>query len=581
MSVNFRIASLLCCISLTAAPAVHAQGTVKDFSPVTQELLENPSPGDWLMFSRTYDAQRFSPLQQIKRDNVGKLREAWSQELPAGQMYGIPLAYHGVLYVLAPGDVILALDGATGATIWRYEHDEPQAQKQSTRAKTIALYDDMIFHATGDNHVIAINARTGQLRWKTQVTGGGAHTSGVIAVKGIVLSGRACLQTRDSCFTAAHDAKTGKELWRFHHVPAKGEPGSESWGESPDHEKNMASTWGLPGSYDPKRNLVLWGVANPMPNTRMDRHGGNFAGTSLSSPSDLYSNSTIALVPETGELKWYYQHLPGDDWDEDYTNERVLVQTTVDPDPKHVKWINEAARGQKRDVSVMIGEGGGIFVNDRNNGEFLWATPYPFDTERFLISDIDTKTGKTFINPKLLLEKPGDQRVICYWNTRSFWPTSYSPRTNSLYATYIDNCLDMTAKSDTARERRVGLFRPEHDPKKLAGLAKINLETGEILRFNQSAVPTAGGMLATAGGVVFNGDVGRRFRAFDDETGAVLWETEVGGPIAVSTITYEANGRQFVAIQTGDTMATGSLTRQSGVEHVRGFNRLYVYALPE
>jgi alcohol dehydrogenase (cytochrome c) len=326
---------------------------------------------------------------------------------------------------------------------------------------------------------------------------------------------------------------------------------------------------------------VLWGIANPMPNTRMDRHGGDTAGTAFVAPSDLYSNSTVALVPETGELKWYYQHLPGDDWDEDYTNERTLLRTRINPDPKFAKWINESARGQERDVSVMVGEGGGIFVIDRDHGEFLWATPFPFDTKEFLISNIDTKTGQTFINQDVVLKKPGDQHLVCFWNTRSYWPSAYSPRTNSLYVSYIDNCLDMTAKDDQKRERRVGALRPGHDPAKLTALAKINIETGEIKRFNESNRPSTSAALATAGGIVFHGDINRRLRAFNDETGAKLWEATLGGPITVSTITYAAAGKQYVAVLTGDNMAMSGLARQTGTDLVMRHNAVYVFALPD
>lgn len=588
MLKKYVIVSLL--LYVTSVHVTSAQQTVETFKPVTQEMLENPAPDDWLMFSRTYDAQRYSPLDQIDKKNVGNLQSAWIRGIGAtGNVESIPIVYNGVMYVLGPGGVILALDGATGDLIWKYERKLDAAQKATSRSKTIAIYADMIFHTAPDNYIIALDARTGELRWETEVVGG-QHTSGPIVMNGIVISGRACGRTRESCFTAAHDARTGKELWKFYHVPAMGEPGSETWGKSPDHEKNMASSWGLPGSYDPERNLVLWGIANPMPNTRADRHGGDHAGTAFASPSDLYSNSTVALVPETGELKWYYQHLPGDDWDEDYTNERTLVRTRINPDPRYVKWINESARGQERDVTVMIGEGGGIFVNDRSNGEFLWATPFPFDVKEFLISDIDTKTGQTFINKDLVLKTPGEQHLICFWNTRSYWPTSYSPRTNSLYTTYIDNCLDMTRKIDRddrvgikgQRERRRGALRPGHDPDKLSGLAKIDLETGEIMRFNESNRPSTGAMLTTAGGVVFNGDIYRNLRAFDDETGEILWQTRLGGPITVSTITYAVKAKQYVAVITGDNMATGSLARMMGSpDHITGHNAVYVFALPD
>ena len=579
IKMYFSVALIL---SLLSVPVILSAQEVREFTPVTQAMLENPAPEDWLMFSRTYDAQRYSPLDQINKENVGKLQTAWIRGIgTTGQVESIPLVYNGVMYVLGPGGIILALDGATGDLIWKYERQMDAPVKATSRSKTLAIYEDTIIHTAPDNFIIALDVSTGALRWETKVEGG-QHTSGPIVMNGIIVSGRACGRTRDSCFIAGHDTKTGKELWRFYNVPRLDQPGGETWGKSPDHEKNMASTWGLPGSYDPARNLVYWGIANPMPNTRADRHGGDTNGTAFASPADLYSNSTVALVPETGELKWYYQHLPGDDWDEDYTNDRTLVNIRVNPDPKYVKWINESARGQERDVSVMIGEGGGIFVNDRNNGEFLWATPFPFDVKEFLISNIDTRTGQTFINQDLIFKQPGEHHLICFWNTRSYWPTSYSPRTNSLYSAYIDHCLDMTSKTDTQRERRTGGLRPGHDPEKLSGLARINLETGEITRFNESKRPSSGGMLATAGGVVFNGDIYRYLRGFDDETGAKLWETRLGGPITVSTITYAVKGKQYVAVITGDNMATSSLARlMQAPDHIMGHNAVYVFALPD
>ncbi len=189
-----------------------------------------------------------------------------------------------------------------------------------------------------------------------------------------------------------------------------------------------------------------------MPNTRLQRHGGDPDGTSRTSPADLYSNSTVALDPETGKLKWYYQHLPADDWDMDYTHERTLVREKFNPDPKYVKWFNpDIPRGEEHDVAVMVGEGGGVFEIDRGTGQFLWATPFPYDDPLFLISNIDGKTGKVTINYDLVNKKPGEEHIICSYNTRSFWPTAFDPDTNSLYVPYIDNCLDMTFRPEPIR----------------------------------------------------------------------------------------------------------------------------------
>jgi alcohol dehydrogenase (cytochrome c) len=319
-----------------------------------------------------------------------------------------------------------------------------------------------------------------------------------------------------------------------------------------------------------------------MPNQRAERHGGNPDAISRSAPSDLYSNSTVALDPNTGKLAWYYQHLPGDDWDSDYTHERTLVRTRFNPDPKFVKWINpDIPRGQERDVAVMIGEGGGIFELDRGTGQFLWATPFPYDDPHFVISDIDVKTGKTSINWDVVFkQQPGETHIICYWNTRSYWPTAYSPTTNSLYTSYIDNCHEVTLRSGGGGATRV-VPRPGSDPKALTGLAKINLATGETLKFDIGRAPGMGAMLATAGDLVFHGDLSRRFRAFDAETGKQLWESILGGNISVSTISYAVNGKQYVAVMTGDTLKVPELNASAPeIKTPVGHNAIYVFDLP-
>jgi len=553
---------------------------VQNYKPVTQEMLLNPSPNDWLMYSRTYDAQRFSPLSQINKQNVGQLRMAWSRGLPQGNTEGIPIVHDGVIYLVAPGAVVQALDGATGEQLWQYQRKVPANVATQARTKTIAMYQDVVLYTAPDGFVVGLDARTGELRWETKA-GEAQQTSGPIVVEGNVITGRACAQTRDSCFIAAHDALTGKEVWKFYNVPGPGQPGNETWNNPSTMEKNMASTWGLPGTYDPQRKMLYWGIANAMPNTRAARHDGNPDAIPRTAPADLYSNSTVALDPKTGKLAWYYQHLPGDDWDEDYTHERTLLRAAFNPNPKFVKWINpDVKRGEQRDMAVMVGEGGGIFALDRGNGQFLWATPFPFDTPNFLISNIDGKTGKTEINWDLVLKQPGENHIICFFNTRSYWPTAYSPNTNSLYVSYIDNCLNMTRAGDKGGERRTATQRPGGNPDELTGLAKINLSTGEIVRFNVGRSPSTGAVLATAGDLIFNGDVNRRFRAFDAQTGKQLWESILGGPISVSTITYAINGKQYVAVITGDNLAAAGLARQASLNPPRGANTVYVFTLP-
>src|ERR1700691_1989069 len=487
---------------------------VKSFVPVTQDMLINPNPDDWLMYSRTYDAQRFSPLKQVDRTNVGQLRMAWTRGLGPGASETIPIFHNGVMYLVDPGTIVEALDATNGDLIWEYKRKVPSAAASTARTKALAIYQDVILYTAPDGFVVGLDARTGEQRWQTS-TGEAQNTSGPIVVEGKVISGRGCGKTRDTCFIAAQDALTGKDIWKFYNVPARGEPGSETWGGE-FKDTNLASTWGLTGTYDPVRKPLYGGIANPPPATRVRPEAGAPDGTATPSPADLYSNSTVALDPATGKLKWYYQHLPADDWDSDYTHERTLLRTQFNPDPKFVKWINPAIKpGEERDVAVTIGEAGGIFELDRATGQFLWATPFPFDDPHNVISNIDVKTGKTEINWNQVFKAPGENHVVCYWNTRSYWPTAYSPSTNSLYTSYIDNCRDLTIAGPGGRGSWHVVQRPGADPKELTGLAKINLSTGEILRFDVGRAPGNGAMLATAGDVVFDGDMSARFRAFD------------------------------------------------------------------
>jgi alcohol dehydrogenase (cytochrome c) len=188
----------------------------------------------------------------------------------------------------------------------------------------------------------------------------------------------------------------------------------------------------------------------------MKRHGGNPDAISRSAPADLYSNSTVALNPETGKLAWFYQHLPGDDWDSDYAHERTLLRTAISPDPAAVKWISpRIQRGQQRDIAVTVGEPGGIFALDRGSGEFLWATPFPYDVPEFIISKVDVETGKSFINWEQVFKKDGEKHLICYANTRSCWPTAYHPGKNLLYVPYHDACIEMTSDAKALESARM------------------------------------------------------------------------------------------------------------------------------
>jgi PQQ enzyme repeat len=318
----------------------------------------------------------------------------------------------------------------------------------------------------------------------------------------------------------------------------------------------------------------------------LKRHG-RYDAVPFTAPVNLYSNSTLALDVATGKLVWYYQELPGDDWDADHNQERILTKTRVNPDPKHVKWISAAIpRNEEREVIVTVGEGGGMFVLDRESGRFLWANPFPYDDPNINMGDIDLKTGVTSVNPDKLFKKDGDKILGCYHNTRGLWSIAYHPVKNAVYVPFQDQCLSMTSnlKTKVGWGPRAGVMRPGIDPNKFMNIAKIDISTGEMKILHSQPQAGQGSALVTAGDLVFWGDMNRRFRAFDADSGNVLWEAIVGGMVMNSTITYAVNGKQYVMIFTGEGQSVSSgplsLTQKSMAKAVRGHNSIFVFALP-
>jgi alcohol dehydrogenase (cytochrome c) len=589
--VSFQRAAALAALILAVAPlSTEARGA--DFKPVTQDMLINPSAADWLQISRTYDEQRYSPLALINKRNVAKLQMVFSRGLPPGTQESTPIVHDGIMYMIEPGANLLAIDATTGDEIWEYKRDYPKEVTtlvrgaNLSRSKAVAIFEDMIYFTAPDGYIVAVDAKTGKLRWETKafdLETKTEHSGGLIVADGKVISNRTCA-TRAGCFIAAHDAHTGKELWKFYNTAAAGEAGSDTWGGI-DTEQRVASSWGLPGSYDPKRRVLYWAISNPIPYTRLKRHNGNADAVPYESPSELYSNSTIALDIDTGKLIWYYQHLPGDDWDSDHIHERTLIHTKVSPNPKFIKWINpKIPRGEERDIVVDVAEAGDIFALDRQSGQFLWAAPFPYDVPNVNMKAIDVETGRTHINDAIVFKKDGDRSIGCFQNTRSYWATSYDPKNNSLYVPFQDACLDMTA--DTSKplgfSLRKGIRRPGVAEDQFMGMMKINMATGEMKRIFSQAAPGNGSALTTAGDLLFWGDLNRRFRAFDPDTGKVLWETIVGGMVMTSTITYAVNGKQYVAIFTceGQSGSRSVLDMAPSIKPVHGHNALYVFALP-
>ena len=296
--------------------SVRAQSSA-EFVPVTDAMLQDPAPADWLMWRRTLNGWGYSPLDQITRENVDELRMVWSRTLNApGRQQGTPLVYNGVMYMPNPSDVIQALDAATGDLTWEYRRSLPDdvceflITSLCATNRNLAIYGHLIIDTSVDDFVFALDAASGQLEWETQIldyTKNPANqTSGPIIANGKVISGRSCTPRGgpEACVITAHDARTGAELWRRRTIPAPGEPGDETWGDVPYEDRKHVGTW-MPPSYDPELNLIYIGtsVTSPAPKFML---GG-------AENRHLYHNCTLALDADTGEIVWYYQHL-NDHW---------------------------------------------------------------------------------------------------------------------------------------------------------------------------------------------------------------------------------------------------------------------------
>ena len=393
MSHLMRGAALLVLVS----PILTALAQERLAAPVTDTMLQDPDPADWLMWRRTLDHWGHSPLDQIDAGNVDDLELAWSRPLHSGIQEGTPLVYAGVLFFPNPSDVIQAMDAATGELVWE--------------------------------HLIM------------DYRAGAQHTSGPIIGDGKVISGRGCEPEGgpDACIIMAHDASSGEELWRTRTIPAPGEPGGDSWGDVPFEARWHVGTWMVP-SYDPELQRVFIGtsVTSPAPKFML---GGNDL-------QYLYHNSTLALDAITGEIVWYYQHLV-DHWYLDHPFERLLVDTVVAPDPDAVNWINpDLQSGEVRKVVTGIpGKTGIVYTLDRETGEFLWATPTVVQT---VVENIDGATGAVKVAEDMLFTGAEQTRYVCPTpNGGKNWPAgAYSPTTNAMYMPLQNTCMTIRSTAE-------------------------------------------------------------------------------------------------------------------------------------
>jgi alcohol dehydrogenase (cytochrome c) len=544
---------------------------------VTPQRLANPEPQNWLMNHRTYDAQRYSPLDKITKDNVKNLKLAYSVALGGTSinenLQATPLVEDGFMYIVDLWGIVYKIDvrsGDAGRIVWRMD---PKQEKFPLSNRGAALWGNFVIStASYPPRVIATDKETGKIVWETNLSEGQVDvqlTAAPLPVKDKIVIGAAGGDRGVRDYIAGLDAATGKLLWRKYTIPAPGEPGSETWKDSAKvaWQTGGAAMW-VTGSYDVAGNQVLWGTGNPVPMFDAYYRPGD----------NLYTNSIISWNPDDGKMNWYFQYTPGDPWDYDEAGTHILIDGQVN--------------GENRKLITHSARNGFLYTMERNNGQTVMVKPY-LDNINWT-KGIDEKTGKPVdYDPNRDIQLyagtatpvPGAQtKKMCPSPSggNNFWPSAYSPKTKLIYIPALTACGQVTQDPKLSvkvnDQFRGGISTPIERME--TDLSAMDPLTGEIKAKIHIPYPNYSGALATGGGVIFSGFTDGTFAAYDDATMAQLWKINVGVGFNAPPMTFEVGGKQYVAILAGlSRIAIGKHAFTPELKEQRNQPMLFVFAL--
>lgn len=524
-----------------AATRDHAQNPVSVLVNVsTSDLDAKPAGENWLSYHGDYSGRRFSSLDQITPTNVSQLRAQWVFHSPnSNHLEATPVVVDGLMLMTSANDAF-ALDARTGRQVWHYSRPVTEGLIDDASAhhnRGAGVWHSRIYMETDNAHLLCLDARSGHLLWDVAYAPGNKNygaTSVPLVVKDKILVGTSGGDDGVRGFVAAFDALSGKECWRFWTIPGPGEFGSSSW-PGDMYLRGGGTTW-MPGTYDPELNTIYWGTGNAAP----DFDGSPRPG------DDLYTSCVLALDPDTGKLKWYFQFTPHDLFDYDATQTAVLIDTNYNGTPR--KLLVEANRN------------GFVYVLDRTNGKFLNAAPFVKKLNWAKEIDANGRPVRTGVEPS------AEGTLICpdMTGATNWFSSSYNPGTRLLYFMALENCQNFFLKPQEFEEGRAYYATGvKHAPGEYGQkiLVAYNPETGRFAwRYPQvGSAQSWGGTMTTAGGLVFFGNDSESFEAVDARTGKSLWHFNTGQSMHASPMTYQVSGKQYVAIAAGSDLFTFAL----------------------
>lgn len=595
MFVANRLVLVLLLLGVNAlAPAQELQ-----FQPLTQDMLNNPDPNDWLMWRGNYENWGYSPLDQINAENVTELRLAWSFAMAPGGtgMQVEPTVYDGVLYLRHPNENYSAHDAATGDVIWEYSRpltrdfldNDPGLSRN--RGRGVFIYQDKLLTTSTDGFLIALDPATGAVVWEAAIGNyriGDQPSGAPVVFNGVIAVPWNCTAwtSTSTCHMSGFSVENGELLWRWYTSPTPEDPMHRTWGDDPQvyplEERRNMSPWATP-AVDTERGLFIFGVGSSAPQQP------ELAGTDGEWPDRLYQGSTVALDHRTGQLIWWAQHHT-DMWNNDAVYDHILVDSPMRPSPPDALGVNPSIQpGESRQLVIGSFSKDAIFyAYDRGNGQFMYARPTAYQN---LIAGYDGITGAYRLNPEVVMSADQDHTATVCKENRQVPQGAYSPLTNAYYLpAFNGRCTtirltSLTPTLETGYNTTTIASIPSPVPH-LGQPEAINVETGETLWRLDIEAPMYG-MLTTGGGLLFTADTRRRFYAIDQHSGEILWQTILNGLSDMAPISFGVDGRQYIAvISPGGTVGSSAHIGQLGIPGVpTGYegtgHTLFVFALPE